>query len=166
MKKKLTIASLVLAVSVVGGSAYAATDDTNIGENIKSSIAGATVSTTNSVGTISADDAAKLVDDTNFEKMAKEKGITLEELFAQLEKEGKVTKAVPSTEAEKTTSTIESNLASTTTITNSSEAVSIEKLAKEQGITVDEMKAKLKEEGKLVKGEKFTNSTQAEKSNK
>lgn len=91
MKKKLTIAALVLAVSAVGGSAYAATEG-KVVENIKASLtssAASVSSTFSSVSTasISAADAAKLDDSTNFAKIAKEKGITLEELFAQLEKE-------------------------------------------------------------------------------
>ncbi|NOU94712.1 hypothetical protein GC093_16000 [Paenibacillus sp. LMG 31456] len=168
MKKKLTIAALLLAVSAVGGSAYAASD-ANIGETIKSSITNvsATLSTTASTEAIRADDAEKLDDSTNFDKMAKEKGITLEELFAQLEKEGKMTKAVPSTEPEKATSTIESTSASKITVgAQSSEAVSLEKMAKEKGITLDELIAQLTEEGKLMKAEQLTDSRQAEKSNK
>ncbi|WP_256761979.1 hypothetical protein [Cohnella sp. WQ 127256] len=171
MKKKLTIAALVLAVSAVGGSAYAASDieGGKTIKSIKSSIANisATLSTTNSSKAISKEEAAKLDDSTNFAKMAKEKGITLEELFTQLEKEGKVTKTIASTESGQATSTTESTIASTiTTSTPSSEAVSIEKMAKEQGITADELIAQLKEEGKLMKAEKTTKSSQAEKSNK
>lgn len=168
MKKTLTIASLVLAISAVGTSVYASSD-IEIDKSNKSSIATVNkdLPTIESSKTISADEAAKLDDETNFTKMAKEKGITLEELFAQLEKEGKVTKAVPTTESTKTTDTNDSTMAGeTTATTNSSEAVSIEKMAEEQGLTVDKMIAKLEKEGKLVKGEKTTNSTQAEKSNK
>ncbi|NOU74624.1 hypothetical protein GC098_25060 [Paenibacillus sp. LMG 31458] len=168
MKKKLTIAALILAVSAVGGSAYAASD-TTIGGTIKSSIASvsATLSPTSSSKTISADEAAKLGDSTSFEKMAKEKGITLEELFAQLEKEGKITKTVSSTEPGKATGTSESTMASQLTAsTQSSEAVSLEKMAKEQGVTVDELRAKIKEEGKHMEVGKLTDSSQAVKSNK
>ncbi|HDX9580409.1 TPA: hypothetical protein ROX88_004050 [Bacillus pseudomycoides] len=74
MNKKLTIATLVLGLSVVGGSAYAASNN-NMWENNKSS------------------------ETVILEKMAKEKGITLDELIAQLEKEGKLTKAAETTEA-------------------------------------------------------------------
>ncbi len=163
MKKSLTIASLVLAISAVGTSVYASSDF-EIGNTNKSSIA---TTVKESSKALSADEAAKLDDNTNFAKMAEEKGITLEELFAQLEKEGKVTKAVPSSEAAKTTGTIDSTMDSkVTTPTQSSEAVSIEEMAKEQGVTADEMIAKLKEEGNLVKGEEPTDSTQTEKINK
>ncbi|WP_438348407.1 hypothetical protein ACP8HI_22810 [Paenibacillus sp. FA6] len=168
MKRTLTIASLVLAISTVGGSAYAASD-IEIGKTNKSSIAstGIVLLATESSKAISIDEAAKLADDTNFVKMAKEKGITLEELFAQLEKEGKVTKAVASTEAAKATGAIDSTMASEVTAsTPSSEAISLDKMAKEQGITVDELIAQLEKEGKLMKAEKTTTSTQAEKINK
>ncbi|EJQ37350.1 hypothetical protein IEE_05282 [Bacillus cereus BAG5X1-1] len=74
MNKKLIIATLVLGVSVVGGSAYAASNN-DMWENTKSS------------------------ETVNLEEMAKEKGLTLDELTAQLEKEGKLTKAAETTEA-------------------------------------------------------------------
>ncbi|MGA3601246.1 hypothetical protein ACPCXA_14170, partial [Lysinibacillus agricola] len=73
MKKTLSIATLVLGLSVVAGSAYAASND--MWETTKSS------------------------EPVNLEEMAKEKGITLDELIAQLEKEGKLTKAAETTEA-------------------------------------------------------------------
>ncbi|QIW21101.1 hypothetical protein [Bacillus thuringiensis] len=74
MKKKLTIATLVLGLSVVGESVYAASNN-DMWKNTKSS------------------------ETVNLEEMAKEKGITLDELIAQLEKEGKLTKAAETTEA-------------------------------------------------------------------
>ncbi|OAB40569.1 hypothetical protein PMSD_01295 [Paenibacillus macquariensis subsp. defensor] len=168
MKKSLTIASLVLAISAIGTSVYASSDF-EIGNTNKSSNAAAVkvLPATESSKALSADEAAKLDDSTNFTKMAKEKGITLEELFAQLEKEGKITKAVPSSEPAKTTDTIDSTIASkVTAITQSSEAVSLEEMAKEQGITVDKLIAKLEAEGKLMKATATTQSTQAEKINK
>jgi hypothetical protein len=73
MKKTLTIATLMLGLSVVGGSAYAASN--NMWETTKSS------------------------EPVNLEEMAKEKGVTLDELIVQLEKEGKLTKAAQVTEA-------------------------------------------------------------------
>ncbi|MEC0093714.1 hypothetical protein [Paenibacillus macquariensis] len=168
MKKSLTIASLVLAISAIGTSVYASSD-IEIDKTNKSSNA-ATVKVlpaTESSKALSADEAAKLKDDTNFTKMAKEKGITLEELFAQLEKEGKVTKAVPSSEATKTTGTTDSTMDSkATAVTQSSEAVSLEEMAKEQGITVDQLIAKLEKEGKLTKAAKTTDSTQSTQSEK
>lgn len=74
MNKKLTIATLVLGLSVVGGSVYAASNN-DMWENTKPS------------------------ETVNLEEMAKEKGVTLDELIAELEKEGKLTKAAELTEA-------------------------------------------------------------------
>ncbi|KOS62113.1 hypothetical protein FJQ98_13485 [Lysinibacillus agricola] len=74
MKKTLSIATLMLGLSVVAGSAYAASNN-DMWETTKSS------------------------EPVNLEEMAKEKGITLDELIAQLEKEGKLTKAASVTEA-------------------------------------------------------------------
>lgn len=167
MKKKLTIAALVLAVSVVGTSAYAANDIVS-SKTIKSSIAqvSANVSLVDSSNALSADEAAKLGDITNYDQIAKDKGITKEELFAQLEKEGKMTKTIVSTESEQAKEMIKSTLASEITkTTSSSEAVSLETMAKEQGITTDELIAQLEKEGKLMKAELTTKSTEVEKSN-
>ncbi|KAA0944228.1 hypothetical protein FQ087_19090 [Sporosarcina sp. ANT_H38] len=130
MKKKLTLATLMLGLSVVAGSAYAASNN-DMPETTKSSEA------------------------VSLEEMAKEKGITVDELIAQLEKEGKLTKAVETTLATEVTEP-----------TKSSEAVSLEEMAKEKGITVDELIAQLEKEGKLLKAEKVTDSMQAEKSDK
>lgn len=153
MKKTLTIATLILGFSAVVGSASAASNNMWM--------------TSNSSETISVDEAAKMDDSTNFAKMAKEKGITLEELFAQLEKEGKVTKAVRSTESIKAEGTIELPMSSNINgATKSSEPVNLEEMAKEKGITVDELIAQLEKEGKLMKAEKVTDSIPAEKSNK
>ncbi|WP_369901228.1 hypothetical protein [Bacillus manliponensis] len=74
MKKTLTIATLMLGLSVVAGSAYAASNN-DMWEPTKSS------------------------EPVNLEEMAKEKGVTLDELIAQLEEEGKLTKAAEVTEA-------------------------------------------------------------------
>ncbi|WP_053583009.1 hypothetical protein [Lysinibacillus contaminans] len=136
MKKKLTISTLVLGLSVVAGSAYAASN-TDMWEPTKSSAA------------VSIEEAAKEDNSKDFAQIAKEKGITLEELFAQLEKEGKMTKAVQSTEAIK-----------------SSEPVNLEEMAKEKGITLDELIAQLEKEGKLTKAAKLTEAKQVETSNK
>ncbi|WP_442600618.1 hypothetical protein [Paenibacillus sp. KN14-4R] len=113
MKKKLTIAALVLAVSAVGGSAFAASDS-KVGEVIKASIVSEASS---SVGQINAEESPAVeitesaltssTEAVSLEQMAKEKGITVEELIEQLEKEGKLLKATPvtdSVEAEKATS--------------------------------------------------------------
>ncbi|WP_313894643.1 hypothetical protein [Psychrobacillus sp.] len=138
MKKKLTIASVMLGLSVVAGSAYAASND--MGDTTKSS------------------------EPTNLEEMAKEQGVTLNELIAQLEKEGKLTKAVSTTESIPAEGSVESNM--TSEMTSSNETVNLETMAKEQGITVDELIAKLKKEGKLMKAEVVTESISTEKNGK
>jgi len=169
MKKSLTIASLVLAISAIGTSVYASSDFENDNTNKSSIAAGKVVPATQSSKSIriSADEAAKLKNNTNFTTMAKEQGITLEELFAKLEKEGKITKAVSSSEPAKTTGTTDSTMDSNVTaITPSSEAVNLEEMAKEQGITVDELITKLTKEGKLTKAATTTESTQSTNSEK
>ncbi|MBM6647025.1 MULTISPECIES: hypothetical protein [unclassified Bacillus (in: firmicutes)] len=130
MKKKLTIATLVLGLSVVGGSAYAASNN-DMWENTKSS------------------------ETVNLEEMAKEKGITLDELTAQLEKEGKLTKAAETTVATEIAAD-----------SKSSETVNLEEMAKEKGVTLDELIAQLEKEGKLTKAAETTEAKQVETSNK
>lgn len=173
MKKKLTIAAFVLAVSAVGGSVYAANgsnvDGTIKASNITSVASVSSTEPTVSTAPISAADAAKLDDSTNFAKIAKEKGITLEELFAQLEKEGKLFKTVSSTVAEETKATTTEGTAASEIIpasTLSTEVVDLEKMAKEKGITLEELIAQLEKEGKLTKATMTTEAVQAEKGSK
>ncbi|WP_053485616.1 hypothetical protein [Lysinibacillus sp. FJAT-14745] len=142
MKKTLTIATLMLGLSAVAGSAFAASNY-DMRETTKSS------------------------EPVNLEEMAKEKNITVDELIAQLEKEGKLTKAASVTESVKAEGTSKSNMSGTISeVINSSEPVNLEKMAKEKGITVDELIAQLEKEGKLTKAEKVTDSMQAEKNKK
>lgn len=134
MKKTLTIATLMLGLSAVAGSAYAASN-IDFGETTKSS------------------------EPVSLEVMAKEKGITVDELTSQLKKEGESTKVSNLTESVKTDDTIESNMSG---ITKSSEPVNLEELAKEKGITVDELIAQLEKEGKLTKAAELTAAMQVE----
>jgi len=130
MKKTLSIATLMLGLSVVAGSAYAASNN-DMGETTKSS------------------------EPVNLEEMAKEKGVTLDELIAQLEKEGKLTKA--------TESTLATEIAEGS---KSSEPVNLEEMAKEKGVTLDELIAQLEKEGMLTKAASVTEAMSAEKNNK
>lgn len=117
MNKKLTISTLVLGLSVVAGSAYAASN-TDMWETTKSSEP-VSLEVLAKEKEITKDElivqhekkgkltkAAELTSSTeasepvNLEEMAKEKGVTLDELIAQLEKEGKLTKAAELTEAD------------------------------------------------------------------
>ncbi|MGG4444781.1 hypothetical protein ABEX32_29420, partial [Brevibacillus fortis] len=69
----------------------------------------------------------------NLEEAAKEKGISVEELTKQLEKEGKITTG----EAASFTHP----------------AISLEQMAKEKGISVEELIKQLEKEGKITRGE-------------
>ncbi|MFC8684598.1 hypothetical protein, partial [Brevibacillus porteri] len=91
----------------------------------------------------------------NLEQMAKEKGITVEELIKQLEKEGKLTKAT-------TTSNPDGTIQGFAVISLDPEnqdggafitldpTMNLEEMAKEKGISVEELIKQLKEEGKLA----------------
>lgn len=137
MKKKFTISTIILGLSVVAGSAYAASNDDLWG-------------TTNSSEPVS------------LEVLAKEKGITLDELVTQLEKEGNLEEAVPTTKSIGAVGTIEST---NSEITASSESVSLEEIAKEKGITVDELVDQLEKEGNLMQTETVTSSVEAKNNN-
>ncbi|MEG0473182.1 MAG: hypothetical protein RR588_12685, partial [Solibacillus sp.] len=100
MKKKLTITSVILGLSVVAGSAYAASS-TDVWGAATSNLTATVVATSSSSATITKEEAIKLGDYTDYAQMAKDKGITVEALFEQLEKEGKMTKTVQSTESAK-----------------------------------------------------------------
>ncbi|MEK4091473.1 MULTISPECIES: hypothetical protein [unclassified Viridibacillus] len=125
MKRTLKIATLMLGLSVVAGSAYAASNN-DMWDTTKSS------------------------EPVNLEEMAKEKGVTVDELIAQLEEEGKLTEGVETTSS---TETAEDS--------KSSESVNLEEMAKEKGVTVDELIAQLEKEGKLTKAAEATDSTEA-----
>jgi len=130
MNRTLKIATLMLGLSVVAGSAYAASNN-DMWETTKSS------------------------DPVNLEEMAKEKGITVDELIAQLEEEGKLTEGVETTSS---TETAEDS--------KSSDPVNLEEMAKEKGVTVDELITQLEKEGKLTKAAELTEAKQVETNNK
>ncbi|QOV12245.1 hypothetical protein [Viridibacillus arvi] len=121
MKKPLKIATLMLGLSVVAGSAYAASNN-EIWETTKSN------------------------EPVNLKEMAKEKGVTLDELIAQLEEEGKKGKPTEAVE-----STLSTEIADDS---KSSEPVNLEEMAKEKGVTLNELIVQLEEEGKLTKAAK------------
>ncbi|MEG0384853.1 MAG: hypothetical protein RR642_08875 [Solibacillus sp.] len=148
MKRKLTITSVILGLSVVAGSAYAASN-TDMLEVTKSNF-------TSSTATISKAEAVKSGDYTDYAQMAKDKGITVEALFEQLEKEGKMTKTIKSTEAVKA----DSGKVTPMTI-KSSEPIDLEKMAKEKGITVEKLIKQLEKEGKLTKAADLTEAVKS-----
>lgn len=137
MKKKSVVTTFVLGLSIIAGSAYAASNTDMWG-------------------------SAQSSEPVNLEEMAKQQGITVDELTAQLEKEGKLTKAASITDSVQAEGKMVSNTAENASgMTNSSEVLSLEELAKEQGITVDELKAQLEEESKSVEVVPTTPSTEA-----
>ncbi|MEG0439694.1 MAG: hypothetical protein RR587_10720 [Solibacillus sp.] len=114
MKKILTIATFTLGLSVVAGSALAANNDMW--------------------------GAANSSEPVSLKEMAKEKGITTDELMIQMDKENKkIADLTDATEAN-----------NDTWGAKSSEAGNIEKMAKEKGITVDQLKAQMDKENKKV----------------
>lgn len=171
MKKKLTITSVILGLSVVAGSAYAASN-TDMLEAAKSNFASSTE-------TISKEKAMKSGDYIDLEQMAKEKGMTVEKLIAQLEKEGKLTKAAQMTEAinveqmaKEKGITVEKLIAQLekegefTEAVQSTEAVDLEQMAKEKGITVEKLIEQLEKEGKLTNAAATTDAVPATASEK
>ncbi|MFJ7738777.1 hypothetical protein ACIQ2D_20925 [Lysinibacillus sp. NPDC097287] len=130
MKKILTIATLTLGLSAVAGSVYAASNNDMWG-------------------------TTKSSEPVSLEEMAKEQGITVDELVVQLEKEAKLAEGTEPTSS--TEAVVDSK---------SSEPVNLEEMAKEQGITVDELIAQLEKEGKLTKAAELTEAQQVETNNK
>ncbi|MCH7322067.1 hypothetical protein LZ480_09185 [Solibacillus sp. MA9] len=158
MKKKLTITSVILGLSVVAGSAYAASNSDMWGA-AKTKVTGTEQAVTSSTVTMSKDEAIKKGEYTDYAQMAKEKGITVEELFEQLEKEGKMMKVIPSTEATKTEEEIESATTNgSTEMVQSSEPINLEEMAKEKGMTVEKLIEQLEKEGKVTKAAETTES--------
>ncbi|WP_274307104.1 hypothetical protein [Solibacillus daqui] len=158
MKKKLTISSVILGLSVVAGSAYAASNSDVWGTE-NTNVKGTEQAVSISSEAMSKEEAIKSGEYTDYAQMAKDKGITVEELFEQLEKEGKITKVVPSTEAMKAEENIESrNSDGTTGMIQSSEPINLEAMAKEKGVTVEKLIEQLEKEGKLTKAAETTES--------
>ncbi|NQF13515.1 hypothetical protein HPY31_06205 [Brevibacillus sp. HB1.3] len=144
MKKKMAMTVMALAVSAMAGSAFAAN------EPAKTTSSSTPLKMVNTDGT-----DALLKPIFNLEQMAKEKGISVEELIKQLEKEGKLTKATA-------TSNPDGTIPGFAVISLDPEnkdggafialdpAMNLEEMAKEKGISVEELIEQLKEEGKLA----------------
>ncbi|MFP3388819.1 hypothetical protein [Brevibacillus sp. SIMBA_040] len=147
MKKKIAMSVMALAVSAMAGSAFAAEKAPAAKMEGPAQVKMATLTAVPAI---------------NLEQMAKEKGITVEELIAQLEKEGKITKGVALVDAKIDPANGDSNLPMTAIFhINDAEqgivsfsltkAISLEEMAKEKGITVEELIAQLEKEGKISK---------------
>ncbi|MEG0259305.1 MAG: hypothetical protein RR595_01085 [Lysinibacillus sp.] len=143
MKKIVTIATFALGLSVVAGSALAASNNDTWG--------------------------AKSSEPVSLQEMAKEQGITVDELIVQLEKEGKLTEGTattPTSSSEKAEDSKSSERGNVEAMAKSSEPVNLEEMAKEKGITVDELVVQLEKEGKLIKATELTETKQVETNNK
>ncbi|MGG1658969.1 hypothetical protein [Brevibacillus sp. NRS-1366] len=137
MKKKIAMTVMALAVSAMAGSAFAA-------EKVPSKkIEGP--AQMNMVSLIAAQPAI------NLEQMAKEKGITVEELIAELEKEGKLTKGVKLVKVKIDQKNDDGSVPTKDNMFYTFEkAINLEEVAKEKGITVEELIAQFEKEGKAT----------------
>ncbi|MDF2684209.1 MAG: hypothetical protein K0R47_5399 [Brevibacillus sp.] len=162
MKKRMAMAVMVLAVSAMAGSAFAADEPSKNNT---------TAAPQNAIKTqVSIKPAISL------EQMAKEKGMTVEELIAQLKKEGKIKadKAVEALKVQpingsKPLEGIQPLTAATLNIMDDQqgtamlEVIDLEQEAKEKGITVEELIAQLEKEGKITKAATLTPATPIQK---
>ncbi|MBY0084885.1 hypothetical protein [Brevibacillus brevis] len=138
MKKKMAMTVMALAVSAMAGSAFAAS------EPAKTSGSSAPLKMVTTDGT-----NALFKPIISLEEMAKEKGITVEELIKQLEKEGKLTKGVAINTKDGVLTTSFSFM-KFDAISDNSKTIDLVEMAKEKGISVEELIKQLKEEGTLA----------------
>ncbi|MFG0216041.1 hypothetical protein ACFU8X_23475, partial [Brevibacillus porteri] len=145
MKKKMALTVIALAVSAMAGSAFAAN------EPAQTTGSSAPLKMVTKDGT---DALNKPI--FNLEQMAKEKGISVEELIKQLEKEGKLTKgaATITKDGDLTTSFSFMNFDANSA---NSKMMNLEEMAKEKGISVEELIEQLKKEGKLTEATATSN---------
>lgn len=148
MKKRMAMTVMALAVSAMAGSAFAADEPSK------------TTNGATQQNTIKAQLVTKPA--ISLEQMAKEQGITVEELIAQLKKEGKL--KVSETMETFTIQPLDGSNLREGAYTFQAFAVndsdskdgkmlkvaSLEDMAKEQGIPVEELVAKLKKDGQIA----------------
>ncbi|WP_188066390.1 hypothetical protein [Brevibacillus brevis] len=144
MKKKMAMAVMALAVSAMAGSAFAAS------ETAKMTGISAPLKMVNTDGT-----KALFKPIISLEQMAKEKGISVEELIEQLEKEGKLTKATATSNPDGTipgfaVMSLDPENKDGGAFIALDPAMNLEEMAKEKGISVEELIEQLKGEGKLA----------------
>ncbi|WP_429842425.1 hypothetical protein, partial [Brevibacillus sp. FIR094] len=132
-------------VSAMAGSAFAAN------EPAKTTGTSAPLKIVNTDGT-----DALLKPTFNLEEMAKEKGISVEELIKQLEKEGKLTKGAATITKDGDLTTSFSFMKFDANSDNI-ETMNLEEMAKEKGISVEELIEQLEKEGKLTKATATSN---------
>ncbi|UED75342.1 hypothetical protein [Brevibacillus sp. DP1.3A] len=140
MKKKMAMTVMALAVSAMAGSAFAAN------EPAKTTGSSAPLKMVTKDGT---DALNKPI--FNLEQMAKEKGISVEELIKQLEKEGKLTKGAATITKDGDLTTSFSFIPFDANSDNS-KPIDLDEMAKEKGISVEELIEQLKKEGKVMTG--------------
>ncbi|MED1916550.1 hypothetical protein P4V64_14640 [Bacillus thuringiensis] len=145
MKKKMAMTVMALAVSAMAGSAFAAN------ESAKTTGSSAPLKMVTKDGT---DALNKPI--FNLEQMAKEKGITVEELIKQLEKEGKLTKGAATITKDGDLTTSFSFMKFDANSDNI-KTMNLEEMAKEKGISVEELIKQLEKEGKLTKATATSN---------
>ncbi|TKI58363.1 hypothetical protein E8L90_24845 [Brevibacillus antibioticus] len=138
MKKKMAMTVMALAVSAMAGSAFAAS------ETAKTTGSSAPLKMVSTDGT-----DALLKPIFNLEQIAKEKGISVEELIKQLEKEGKLTKGAATITKDGDLTTSFSFMKFDANSDNS-KPIDLDEMAKEKGISVEELIEQLKEDGKLA----------------
>ncbi|MFF2532074.1 hypothetical protein ACFVS2_24525 [Brevibacillus sp. NPDC058079] len=145
MKKKMAMTVMALAVSAMAGSAFAAN------EPAQTTGSYAPLKMVTKDGT---DALNKPI--LNLEQMAKEKGITVEELIKQLEKEGKLTKGAATITKDGDLTTSFSFMKFDANSDNI-KTMNLEEMAKEKGISVEELIEQLEKEGKLTKATATSN---------
>lgn len=139
MKKKMAMAVMALAVSAMAGSAFASDEMAKIR------------STAVPMKVVHLDGAQAMAKPViNLVELAKEKGISEEELIEQMKKEGTIIdRATASVK-------IEANGKQVVTV---QKAISLEQMAKEKGISVEELIKQLEKEGKIKKAIKTVPAT-------
>ncbi|WGV59838.1 hypothetical protein QIH01_01510 [Brevibacillus brevis] len=147
MKKKMAMTVMALAVSAMAGSAFAAN------EPAKTTGSSAPLKMVNTDGT-----DALLKPIFSLEEMAKEKGISVEELIEQLEKEGKLTKATATSNPDGTIQgfaviSLDPENKDGGAFIALEPAMNLEEMAKEKGISVEELIEQLEKEGTIATGE-------------
>ncbi|MFG0216043.1 hypothetical protein ACFU8X_23485 [Brevibacillus porteri] len=145
MKKKMAMTVMALAVSAMAGSAFAAN------EPAQTTGSYAPLKMVTKDGT---DALNKPI--LNLEQMAKEKGISVEELIKQLEKEGKLTKGAATITKDGDLTTSFSFMKFDANSDNI-KTMNLEEMAKEKGISVEELIEQLEKEGKLTKATATSN---------
>lgn len=135
MKKKIAMAAMALAVSAMAGSAFAADEPAKSTKTIAAmELVDANAVPAKLIQIVQQGGTTPFPD---LKQLANEKGISVEELIKQLEKEGKI-KIAKAEELQQADGTLAP--ADTTPV---AKIIDLEQMAKEKGISVEELKAQL-----------------------